>query len=194
MIDTDVAQSKIEDLIVAWSNAIAEIMTIVAHPNAPRPAASSYAAVNIISSGRRRKRSLGPIYYEDVVDGEGVDRVVQTNAEEWEWTASIGIYGVGALDYARRLVNSLEIGTNIIDYFTPLHVAEVSLVRRIPELVENEWENRANFDLTLHGVVLDGYLVDVVQHGEIEIIRRLQGSVNAEEEYVIFGDGVPPPS
>lgn len=195
LVDSLVSQRAVEDRARAWAHAMIGIETIIAHPDAPRPK-PPYCMLNLINATRRR--TLGPVYFEDVEiaegagegegdgEGEAEERVVETRAEEWEWTLSVHLYGDDALDRARRLINSLSIGTVAVDHFRPLYSASASMVRRVPEQVGQRWENRAQFDLVIHGVVLDGYLADVVEQGGYTLVRTVAsepGGIETEHSF-----------
>lgn len=162
----DPSETALFDRLRGWAMAITNTETIKDHPGAPRPP-GTYIMVNLISA--RRPRLAPCVVYEDVTIG-GVERVEQRNAEEWEWVFSINVYAPNSIDRARRLISSTDVGSVAIDHLHPLAIQKVSGIRRLPEEVEGHWEDRSQFDLTATGIVLEGFLIDVVEEGRFVIV------------------------
>lgn len=170
--DPAASESAVTQRLRRWIMAMAEYdddHVIIAYPGAPRPE-GHYAMLNLISGGRQRE--MGEVIYEEVVVGEE-PRILERRAEDWEWTFSLNLYAPDAFDKARVLVNSIQTGTVHIDHLHPTVVKGASLIRRVPEMVQQTWEGRAQFDVTVAGTVLDGFLIDVVEQGGILFALRI---------------------
>lgn len=183
------SQDAVEQRVRNWAVAVLGVNTIFAHPNAPRPP-KPYCMLNLISG--ECVRETGPVVYEEVQDEDtgtgGEERIVERRASDWEWTFSVHLYGDSAMDMARTLTSSLGVLTVVQDHLHPLAVrapvfGRRTLIRRVPELVNETWENRANFDLTVAGIVLDGFLIDVIEQGVVKV-GTFDRPELAELEYV----------
>lgn len=80
----------------------------------------------------------------------------------WEWTFSFNVYAPSAVDYIRKVANAAMINIGL-EPLLPLTVNRVSAIRRIPELINQVWEDRCQIDLFIHGLARDGVSVDVIE-------------------------------
>lgn len=172
--DATAGQSAVESRVRLWAVAVTGAQVIFAYPGAPRPPVP-YVMLNLIRG--ECVREIGRVVYEPkemVIDGETVERFIERRASDWEWTFSVHAYGAAAFDVARRLVSSLGNVTVGMDHLAPLVVRDPvfgrrSPINRVPELVNEAWENRATFTLTVAGLVLDGFLIDVIESGIVKL-------------------------
>lgn len=138
---------------------------IIAHPNAPRPA-KPYGMLNLI----RAERINWPddIEYEDIPNpGEGFP-AKQIPVEEWEWTWSFNLYGPEGTAYAARVTSASKSDAALLSLH-PLSLHRTSGIRRIPELLnETTWEDRAQVDLFVRGILRHGFDTDVIESATVE--------------------------
>lgn len=178
MIDNAVSEDVINAKLRGWIRDVLSLgdgQVIEDHPGAPRPQ-GTYAMCNVISA--ERIAEMGCRLYEHPAgdeEGEGagpdLGPMVERRATDWEWTISINVYGLNALDLGRRLVNSTRAPQVNSAHMRPMVFRRASTVRKLPELIEGHWERRAQFDLTVAACSLDGFLVDIVESGVIRMVR-----------------------
>lgn len=129
---------------------------------APRPV-GAYAMIDFITD-----RDL------DEVDGEsfgdvnigGDDRVVMCKARGVEWLFQVNIFAKRPMDWARLFRAGLRAGEASV-WMAPLVVRDVREIKRAPELIQQEWEGRAAFEVSLGAVVSEQLLVDVIERGTV---------------------------
>lgn len=184
MIDSAASEDAIYARLRGWARDVTGLddgHVIEDHPGAPRPL-GPYAMFNIISA--ERIAEMGCRLYEhpagDEEDegeegGPDLGPMIERRATDWEWTVSVNLYGGPSLDLARVLVNSTLSPTITGRHLRPMVFRRASMVRRMPELIEGKWEPRAQFDLTVAGCALDGFLVDVIERGAVRLVAYPSG-------------------
>lgn len=180
MIDNAVSEDVVVARLRAWLKGVTGFddgHVIKDHPGAPRPL-GSYAMVNVISAEliaemgcRLYEHPEGDEEDEGESGGPDLGPMVERRAADWEWIVSVNVYGLHALDIVRRLVNSTRSPTINSTYLRPMVFRRVSTVRKLPELIERHWENRAQVDVTVAGCALDGFLVDIIESGVVRMVR-----------------------
>lgn len=121
---------------------------ILAHDGAMSPN-ETYASLNMLGAariGRGLERRL-------VLDENGEDNSEEYPAdevvtEEWAYQWSLNIYGQGAAFIARR-VKSLSETNAALDRALPITPCNFSDIRRIPERVNETWQDRAQMDFEI---------------------------------------------
>ena len=194
LIDATVSEAAIFTILQGWANAMLGIDVIEGFSDTPRPA-GPYVTIDMVKAVR--VRALGSILKEE---DTGAIQPTERRAVEWEWTISIKTFRTGAIDNARYLINSLENGTVLLDYLHPLQHRRTRrkcdecshccgcctisdccafiAIDNTPELIGATWERRANFEVTLFGTVLDGYLIDVAETGTATLTEGASGFSN----------------
>jgi hypothetical protein len=177
MIDNAVAEEAMFSRLRAFFRAAYELEIISAYPNAPRPV-GPYGMLNLINM--KHIRDTGCRVYEEIEDSDsdyGQGPVVERRGQEWDWTWSVNVYARQAADIA-RVWSTACVGYPWqylqTTHLAPLAVRSVSVLRILPTMVEAEFERRAGFDLTVHGIALDGFLMQVIERGSI-IYQRADG-------------------
>ncbi|MCP3685811.1 MAG: hypothetical protein GY861_24445 [bacterium] len=161
--------TEIEDALYSWVDGVLSgdgVITIFSHPNAPRPT-TSYALINIIT--------MPQIGHEDTDATLEVDKstTIEYSALN-DLFLSINVYYSGAWDYAKKLRKSL--GKPLILeglYSDGLGFSVASAVRRIPEEIDKQWEERAMFDINFYLRTIDDENIETVQ--KIQITNELDG-------------------
>lgn len=122
--------------------------------NAPRPASDPYADVDLVSdTGIGWEQTV----ISDRTEDEDVDQTYQGMREIM---MSIGFYREGSIDNARKVRTGL-IREQVQELF---RAADIGLIRRsevreISESLEDDWEERAQFDVFLSAVGTDQEIV-----------------------------------
>jgi hypothetical protein len=90
---------------------------------------------------------------------------------EWHFF-SVHAYDEGvATGLLRPLRSAFELSQIMEPVYPFLVVNDMSQVRRIPEVVNKKWEERAQCDIFLHGVTRDGFVIDTIDDTSINVER-----------------------
>ena len=184
MFDQETSEDQLYDKLHSWAKTFSNVQFIRDHQNGPRPQ-DKYGVLNLISAQHVSDVACG--VYEEI-DDEGTVRWVEYKGQEWEWMFSFQLFGKNTLDLCRQLLNSLENHTVLLDYLHPLKIRQKSLIRRLPVLVEEVFEERSQFDLTVAGITLDGAFIDVIDQSQISVGELEVTTSPDEEEGLIVTD------
>lgn len=136
------------------------------HQEAPRPV-GPYAMVEFITD--RDLDELDDEAYSDITVGTGpgaVDRVLMCKSRGVEWLFRVHAYARRPMDWAKLFRAGLRSAEASV-WMAPLVVRDVREIKRAPELIQQDWEGRAMFEVALGAVATDRLLVDVIETGEI---------------------------
>ena len=177
-------QVTVEDKLRAWVlfHLKNDREVIFDHQNGDRPT-GSYVMLNMIEAKRIQMRMdvdyTANAAYDGTAGGEA-----ELNAfpcAEWEWRFSVNAYSVDALNTLSTLKSAAEID-EVESGLLPMIVFDVSDIRRLPELINERWEERAQMDVALRGYVnTRGTLVDVIETVNIEFNRTGHVSTDKAE-------------
>ena len=152
--------TNIENAIRVWVFGVSGIETIFAYPNAPRPQ-TSYALINILQNtpiGIRESELT-------LLENKSID-VDYSNVEEL--FVSINVYCAGAYQTATKLKDSLGRVTVTDQLFAAgLGYSRATAVNDIPEEVNKQFEERAQFDCFFFTRSLDEENIETIQKVEI---------------------------
>lgn len=167
-------RANIEDAVYTWVQVSTGQTVIFAEQGPPRPD-TPYLTIKVngpVSVGFDEGRGLA--------DPTGApDPAVQTYRGEREVSVSVQAFGAGALDYARAAARALSTETtrSQLAAASLFHRGIVPAVNELTELLETEFEERAQFDATLgfaEEYTDDVYLIeDVEGQGTFENPPRL---------------------
>lgn len=154
-------EAEVRAKLNSWlAGVVGQQMVISARPDAPRPG-KPYVMTNLMLSG--------PVHPDAIVDeftvadeGTEDEQISQHPVQDWFWRFSVHAYGDDPSGTLRKVRVAFQVLTAREPLY-PLTVHSVSDVRDVPELVENEWEPRANVDIELRGIVRDGVEIDVIE-------------------------------
>lgn len=132
------------------------------HPGAPRPV-GPYAMIEFITD--RDLAEFDDETYQDVTLG-GESRVVMCKSRGVEWLFRVNVYASRPVDWCRLFAAGLRSAEAAV-WMAPLVVRDVRDIKRAPQLVQQEWEGRAMFEVSLGAVATEPLLVDVIETGEI---------------------------
>lgn len=133
---------------------------------APRPGAA-YAMVKFLAE--RDLEEIDDEAYSEITVGEGDDaeqRVVMCKSRGVEWLFRVNVYAQAPVDWSRLFTLGLRSAEAAV-WMAPLVVRDVRKIDREPALIQQDWEGRAMFDVTLGAVVSEPLLIDVVESGEV---------------------------
>lgn len=136
------------------------------HQEAPRPT-GPYAMVEFVTD--RDLDELDDEAYSDLTIGSGpsaVERVLMCKSRGVEWLFRVHVYASRPMDWAKLFRAGLRSAEASV-WMAPLVVRDVREIKRSPELVQQDWEGRAMFEVALGAVTTDQLLVDVIETGEV---------------------------
>jgi hypothetical protein len=152
-----------------WILAITDLPEIIrAHPDAPRPS-GVYGVLNLVNANRINwpdDYDYAQLDGSTVVDTGDDYPTEQIPVEQWEYQWSFHLYGPGGADQAARLISAARSDAALLRLH-PLTLHRTSMVRRVPELIENVWEERAQIDLFVHARVRHGFKSDRVDTARV---------------------------
>lgn len=157
--------------------AITGLQTIRSEQGGNRPALP-YAVVNFLGTRPLRDHPRG-IDWTPEREDEGPDDTAGFPPDvtvipliDTEWHFSIHAYDEGvATGLLRPLRSAFELSQIMEPVYPFLVVNDMSQVRRIPEVVNKKWEERAQCDIFLHGVTRDGFVIDTIDDTSINVER-----------------------
>jgi len=151
---------NIENAIRVWAFGISGIETIFAHPNAPRPI-TPYVLINIIQNA-----PIGIQESELTLLGDDSVDIDYSNVEEL--FVSINTYYAGAYQTATKLKDSLGRVTVTDQLFVAgLGYNKATVINDIPEEINKQWEERAQFDCFFFTRSLDEENIETIQKVEM---------------------------
>jgi hypothetical protein len=136
------------------------------HPGAPRPS-GQYCMVEFITD--RDLDEFNDERFSDITVGTGPaaeDRVVMCKSRGVEWLFRVNLYASRPMDWARLFAAGLRSAEACV-WMAPLVVRDVRDIKRAPELIQQEWEGRAMFEVALGAVATEPLLVDVIEQGTV---------------------------
>ena len=137
---------------------------IHSHQTAPPPL-GGYAIITPL--GTRDTGEGFRTCYDDVVF-QGVPRVVELRTVGVALGFRLDVFAVGATDYARAFHTALTSARAQLELL-PLVVSEIAEVDHTPQIVGQNWEDRARFNVTLATARTQSTLIDVIERGHIAI-------------------------
>ncbi|RIY00212.1 hypothetical protein D3218_13080 [Aureimonas flava] len=155
-------EDDVADRLWQWLTELLDTTVIHAFQGAQAPA-EPYIVLNLTLAGSVRANQAD---WEFTSTGTGADEVWrQAPVLEWFWRFSLNCYGAGGATILRQLRSAQHVPT-VLASLAPLSLFEVSDVRNVPELVNEEYVPRAQVDIELRGILRDGFVVDVVDTTE----------------------------
>jgi hypothetical protein len=138
-------RANIETAVLAWLEAATSETVIFAEQGKPRPSTPYLTAKvgNIVSFGQDDRRGM--------TDPGAPSYATQTYRGDREINVSVQAFGSGAMDLARAAANALRTETTRAQLATAglCHRGVVPAVNELTELLETDFEERAQFDATL---------------------------------------------
>ena len=142
------------DLLRAWIIAATELdEVILAHPSAPRPQ-TNYAVLNLTRSDRigrpvQQQLEANPL---SVGTPPTIAPFFEFVAQEYEFTWSLHIYSTEPITVANRLVPWFHSNTGR-EYLGELNAHKLGSVQKMPELVNNNWQDRSIMEMHVRSYV-----------------------------------------
>lgn len=131
----------------------------------PRPALP-YGTLHLTRS-RVVNRPEQVHVYDDPTDAS------QEPGVEWEYVWQFDVFGDGAEEVFAKLTAARFVPT-ALQTMRPYTIHSTSLVRHLPEIVDNHYEERSNVDIVLRAVIHHDFYIDPiseVDNTDITVIR-----------------------
>lgn len=141
-------------------------MVIQTEQSGPRPELP-YMALGFLGTTELRDHPQD-VLFEDTMFGNA-PAVRASPVIEIEWNFSLHAFGPDPTDILRPLRSAMHLAQINEPLMPSLIVHEVSIVRNLPEYVNETWEPRAQMDVNVRGLTRDGFLVDVIEEHSITI-------------------------
>lgn len=104
---------------------------------------------------------------------EAYPPVTATPIMEGEWDFSVHAYDENdPSELLMPLYGASKLSQIMEPLFPTLVISGISQIRDIPEFVNNEWEKRAQVDLSLRGMANYGFELDVIEQAQINVERE----------------------
>jgi len=155
--------------VVRWVAARTSLLTIQGEQSEQLPEwPTRYLVVRLSTISEMRDSPEA----QEIVDDEPGDpetTISQIPTMETEWRFSIHAYGpnpTAALQLLRAGSHVQSVNTILSDAGLELH--ETSLIRNLPEFLNEKWQPRAQIDLFIRGLTRQGDVVDVIEEYAFE--------------------------
>lgn len=165
--------TEIEDALYAWISGQTVSEVIFSHQNSPRPT-TSYVLINFLTGVNLSTSDVNSVLQVD-------DSIDNTYSNAKQVVLSINTFYSGAYQLAEDIRNSIDkVTVNDQLYSAGLGYVDSTDVQRLPELVDEEWEERAQFDITFN------YRSEVTEN--IETIQKVQITNELDGTTTTIGD------
>lgn len=165
--------TDIENAIRDWIVTETSVETIFAYPNAPRPK-TQYVLVNMLTTSREGT-------HETIGEIQPNFSTVNEYSSQKQVFVSINTYYTGAFQLAEEIINSLNKVTVYEDlYAKGLGYVVTSDIQKIDELIDENWEERAQFDITFNYRSSTTETIETIQ--KVELTNELDGTTSIIEK------------
>ena len=146
---------EVREKVQAWVRSVIGITTMHAFQNVDAPP-EPYASIHRVMSGKLRERPRGETFTEQ----GGV--FSQIPLVDTYWRFSIDVFGPDAENHLQKLVAASDVPTAMWP-LRPLVLAETSRIVTDFEIRDQNWHDRAQMTIEVHGVQQDGVPIDVIE-------------------------------
>jgi hypothetical protein len=172
----------IEDAVIKWAEEYACRKAIIAHPNAPRPTVP-YTLINIMTP-----TVIGDCEdkYEaiDPVAPETVRSIKAEYSHVYNLLVSINFYRDSAMAAAIKLRDSVCLITVKDQLWADgLAFVTTSEIRDVPEIIDQQWEERAQVDFFFHSRSIEEETINEIK--QVELTNEIDGSTTTIPETII---------
>lgn len=161
-------EAEVLDATRNWIADATGILWIDSYQGGPEPA-EPYGVINLTMADAVYEH---PSEYEYPVTDEGTEEetIRQAPVRDWFWRFSLNVYGDGGKTLLRKVKTAQHVPT-ALESLAPLSLFETSQIRDATELLNEEWQARAQMDLEIRGIVRDGLVIDTVETAPVEASR-----------------------
>ena len=152
---------EVYDKVVLFVTATTGVKAIKSHPDGNRPE-GAYLMVNYTGLEEVREHHIDTEYTDDMY-AEAAPIV------ESEWCYSLHAYGDQGTNELRKIRSIARIGgaphQNLDRRLT---LFDVGRINRVPEFINNRWEERANMKIYMRGFTRDSFVIDLIETATAE--------------------------
>lgn len=164
---------EVHSAVAKWLSLVANVAVVKSHPGAARPS-GAVLVLNFTGIAEVRDHAQGIEYTEAPTGDEGEDDPVPVKAApliETEWRFSLHAYGASPTDILRPVRAAAQLPQLNEPLMPGLVIFDVSQIRHVPDFQNERWEDRAQMDLFIRGVVKDGFVIDTIEEYSIGFER-----------------------
>lgn len=166
---------SIHSNLVRWLAQLTGVNVIKSHQGEDRPALP-YIMVNFVRFNVLRDHEE----YIECTGGEHApgapgpyDPVTATPIMEGEWDFSIHAYhATDPTELLMPIYGASKLSQIMEPLFPTMVISGISQIRHLPEFINNEWEMRAQVDLSIRGMANYGFELDVIEQAQINVERE----------------------
>lgn len=162
--------SEVRTAVTAWVAglfAVGAVSVVEAYP--AQELTPPYITVNLttISQVRQHEQRTEFTKGEQPADPDEKRPITAAPVIETEWMLSIQAYAEDPTALLRPLWSACKLPEKD-ESLRPLHIHQTSQIRYVPDFVNNRWEPRAQMDLFVRGLVMDGFVIDTIEQFSFE--------------------------
>lgn len=146
--------------VVAWLATVTGCVVIQAHQSGDRPP-MPYIMVNLTGTAEVRDH-VQDLESTDLENGDV--QVAPVIEVEYQFSLhGFGATGAICTDLLRPVRSAAQLTQVMEPLFPALVIHDLSLVRNVPEWINEAWEPRAQMDMMLRGLTRDGFVIDPIE-------------------------------
>jgi hypothetical protein len=163
---------QVHSAVVRWLAKVTGRAVIKAHQSEKAPALP-YLMVNMLNVTEVRVHAHDVEYVEastgDMSTGDEFPPVTATPVIESEWHFSTHAYGPNPTSLLRPVASAAHITQAMEPLFPTLVIHDVSVIRHVPDFINNTWEPRAQMDIYVRGLTRDGHDFLIVEEAPVTV-------------------------
>lgn len=148
-------EKEVRDAIRRWLATVMGVTVIHTYQGGEEPA-EPYAVLNLTMSDALHPHPIVDEFTE--IEGQAF----QAPVRDWYWRFSINVYGAEAATILRRVKTAEKVETAKAA-MRPLIVHDTSQIRDATEILNEEWQTRAQMDLEVRGILRDALPIDTIE-------------------------------
>jgi hypothetical protein len=156
-------EGEVLDATRNWIATTTGILWIDSYQGGPEPA-EPYGVINLAMDDALNDHPRDV----DYTDASGVIR--QVPVQDWYWRFQLDVYGGAGKTILRKIKTAAQVQT-AMEGLLPLQLAEVSRIADATEILNAEFQNRANMTVEVRGVVRDGLVISVIEEQQPDFAR-----------------------
>ncbi|KAA0970811.1 hypothetical protein FPY71_10065 [Aureimonas fodinaquatilis] len=156
-------EKEVRDALQRWLFSIMGVTVIHTYQGGTEPA-EPYGVLNLTMSDALHPHAIVDEFRQ--ID----DQAYQAPVRDWYWRFSINVYGPEAATILRRVKTAEKIETATAP-IRPLIVHETSQIRDATELLNEEWQTRAQMDIEIRGIHRDALPIDTIEEYSFSVDR-----------------------
>lgn len=165
-------EKEVRDAVRAWIAGIMGITVIHSYQGGTEPA-EPYGVLNMTLDDAVRERQSDDEFPSILIDdpenpGEEIEQVRQSPVREWFWRFSVNVYGGEGKTILRKIKTAGLVPT-AMESLHPLSLFEISPIRDATDLLNEEWQGRAQMDIEIRGIVRDGIVIDTIETAPVTV-------------------------